>query len=276
MAVYKEWKSFCNGLNKLDVPCKSLCAIIEEEYKGSFFALKHDVESKVKKAYKLCKIESDAGFKGTYYVQHYLLKKEKNVKLLKKMQDMGAEICYHHDVMDANRGDMEKATADFEQKIGDFKALGFYTRTVCQHGNPVVERVGYSSNRDFFRKEETQKLFSETADVMVNYKEKIGDYVYISDAGKKWKIIYDPENNDIINSDDKNVVLQDLREVVGTVEEDKRVIISTHPHRWARNSFTSFLGTLKFKLIRGIAKILLKIPFMKKLMARFYYLAKKV
>lgn len=276
MPVYKQWKKFCEKLKNIEIPSKALGELTLVEQKGDFFALKHDVENKVKKAYKLCKIESDAGIKGTFYVQHYLLEKKKNVALLKKMQSLGAEICYHHDVMDSTRGDYQKALDEFREKFGDFEKLAFNLVTVCQHGNPVVERVGYHSNRDFFRKESTVMLFPETLDVMVNYKAKVGEYVYISDAGRKWKIIFDPENNDILPSEDKDVSLDGLDEVIKVIEKERRVIVSTHPHRWNRNAFTSALSSFKFRAIKATAKILLKIPFMKKLMSRFYYLAKKV
>ena len=110
---------------------------------------------------------------------------------------------------------------------------------------------------------------------MVNYKEKVGDYVYISDAGRKWKIIFDPENNDIVSQEKEDVILKNLDMVYDVIEKEKRVVISTHPHQWSKNVFWGALSTFKFRAIRTIAIILLKIPFMKKLMSRFHYLVKR-
>lgn len=274
MATLKEWKKLCKHLNNTRIPCKTPDSILREGYQGDFFILKHDVECKVKKAYKLCQIEAEEGLCGVFYVQHYLLKNTKNLKLLKKMQGMGAIISYHHDVMDLNGGDIERAKSDFRAKLCDFEQKGFFVSTVCQHGNPVIERVGYHSNRDFFRNSEVQKEFSSVSDIMVNFKEKIGDYVYVSDSGLKWNIVTDPENNDRVESN--NLSLNSTKDVLSVVEKDKRVIISVHPHRWHKNKLTSMLFAVRFKLIRGIARILMKIPFFKKIMSRRFGLAKRI
>lgn len=274
MAVYKEWTKFCEKMHLTSIPCKTPDDVIKEGYIGDFFALKHDVECKVRKAYKLCQIEHQAGLRGVYYVQHYLLGNKKNLSLLKKMKDMGATISYHHDVMDSNGGNILEAIRDFRSKIDDFEQNGFSTVTVCQHGNPVLERVGYTSNRDFLRNEKVKEEFSGVYDIMVNFKEKIGNYVYISDSGGKWSIVTDPENNDREKS--KDIPLAGIDEVLSVVEKERRVIISVHPHRWHKNKLTSFIFSTRFKLVRGFARMLIKIPFMKKFMSKHFELAKRL
>ncbi len=235
-----------------------------------FVCLKRDVECKVKKAYKLCLAESKLGLKSTYYVQHDLLKKERNVSYLKKMQALGADICYHQDVMDANGGNVEKALLDFENKLNDFVSLGFCGATVCQHGNPIANREGYTSNRDFFRSEIVCKKHSEIVDVVVNMSQKTGTYTYISDVGRSWKEVLDPEQDG-----SKTRKLGGINEVIATTQKEKRVIISVHTHRLNANKFTEKISSIKFNFIRRTARLLMRIPFLKKFMARFYYLARK-
>ena len=222
-------------------------------------------------------IEHKYGHKGSYYVQAYLLSDSKNIVMLHEIQNMGHEVSYHYDVMDSCHGDMDAAIAEFENNKRKFEDNGFELKTLCQHGNPIVERVGYTSNRDFFRSERVRALYPDLSDIMVNFKElHKTDYVYYSDAGRQFKMIYDPLFNDIINSDDKNVIYTNLSAVLSSLSADGRYIISTHPHRWTRSAFTYTVKAFVFKVIKAIAKLLVKIPVMKKLMSRYYYLAKKI
>lgn len=273
--VYKVWEKFCSQLDKEGLHSIPACAVTAG--KPSYLVLKHDVETNVPRAYKMASIEYTYGHCGSYYVQAYLLDDPKNVELLKDMQKMGHEISYHYDVMDSSKGDMEKALAEFKKNKEIFEKNGFLLHTVCQHGNPVVERVGYTSNRDFFRSEIVRALYPDIADIMVNFKTAVPtEYMYFSDAGRKFKQIYDPINNDIVNSEDRNIPYEDLDEIRGALSSDVGNIISTHPHRWMASALAYRTRAAAFKGIRGTAKLLMKIPPAKKLMSKYFYLAKKI
>lgn len=273
--VFRKWKVFCKSLKEkglISVPANSL-----SYGQNNFLVLKHDVETNVKKAYKIARIEKEYGHCGSYYVQAYLLRDKKNVSILQNMQKMGHEISYHYDVMDSSKGDIEKAKEEFEKNKRRFEANGFELITVCQHGNPLIERVGYTSNRDFFRNESVQKQYPRIADIMVNFKElKNVKYLYFSDAGRVFKLIYDPLFNDVYNSDDKNVSFKSLCELIETIEQNDSNIISTHPHRWCSSVLMYEIKTVAFLFIKTTAKALYKIPFMKRFMNKYYYLAKKI
>ena len=271
--VYNAWDSFCAALKAkgiVSIPAKEVTVGMD-----SFLVLKHDIENTVPKAYKLAEIEHRYGHRGTYYAHAYLLDDPQNVELLRKMQAMGHEISYHYDVMDSNHGNLDGAIKEFEANRQRFERLGFPIITVCQHGNPVVERVGYTSNRDFFRSAQVQAIYPGIADIMVDYKKKYQtDYSYFSDAGRKFKLIFDPINNDIVNSDDKNVPYEDLNALLAALPQ--KAIISTHPHRWTDSAASYMVKEKAFKIIKGAAKLAMKIPGVKKIMSRYYYLAKKI
>lgn len=273
--TFKKWEAFCRGLKHnriVSIPAAEVSPELEK-----YVVLKHDVETDVPKAFTLASIEHRFGHRGSYYVQAYLLQDEKNVELLRQMQQMGHEVSYHYDVMDSSHGDLENAIAEFEENKKRFEECGFCLKTVCQHGNPVVERVGYTSNRDFFRSEQVQALYPDLADIMVDYKEKYRtDYTYYSDAGRRFSTIYDPINNDRENSDDKNIPFEDLDAVLTAIVAGGSAILSTHPHRWTKSAFVYVLKSTAFKVIKAVAKLLLHIPGMKKLMGKYYYLAKKI
>lgn len=275
--VYKKWEAFCSKLSEMGVHSITASEVLKGNVEKKYVILKHDVETDVPKAYKMAIIEKKYGHIGTYYVQAYLLEKADNVKLLAQMKNMGHEISYHYDVMDSNKGDLGKAIVEFEQNKAVFEKNGFIIQTVCQHGNPVVDRVGYTSNRDFFRSESVQNLYPQISDIMVDFPKKANtSYLYFSDAGRKFKKIYDPFTNDIINSDEKNVVYADLSELIKVITMDDNYIISTHPHRWTDSALLYMFKSAAFKIIRFIAKLLMKVPLLKKIMSRYYYLAKKI
>ena len=275
MFLFKYWDVFCKEL--ADCGIKSIPACEVNAEMQSYLVLKHDVETNVPNAHKIAQIENKHGHRGSYYVQAYLLESEDNISLLKEMQSMGHEISYHYDVMDSCKGDLEKAVEEFEENRRLFEANGFNIATVCQHGNPVVERIGYHSNRDFFRSEKVRSIYPDITDIMVNFKELIPtDYLYFSDAGRRFKLIFDPINNDIENSEDKNVPFDNLRSLLNGLSSEKGNIISIHPHRWMNSAVKYIIKNVIFKVLKTTAKLLQKIPVFNRIMSKYYYLAKKV
>ncbi|MBQ2897476.1 MAG: hypothetical protein IJE46_04025 [Clostridia bacterium] len=275
--IYSEWEEFCENLHKNgkhSITARSLFDKSEDKY----FVLKHDVETSLEKALKLAQIENKYEHKGSYYVQAYLLDNEKNIKILNEIKNLGHEVSYHYDVMDATGGDLEQAIELYEKNKVIFENSGFKIKTVCQHGNPVVERKGYTSNRDFFRAEKVTEKYPDVADIMVNFKEMANtDYSYISDAGLGFQIIFDPINNDIVPSKEKDVFLGELDKVLELIlKGESSVIISTHPHRWTSSKGKHAVRKVIFNVIRKTVKALSKIPFIKKFMSKYYYVAKKL
>lgn len=275
MFIYSQWELFCKELDKRGIRSVTAASLLESRTYEPFLVLKHDVETNSRKALELAKIENKYAQKGSYYVQGYLLNDQKNISILKEIQSLGHEVSYHHDVMDSNKGNIFSAKKEFEKYLSLFNKNGFQIKTVCQHGNPIVERVGYTSNRDFFRDANISEFFDDISELMVNFRSRINvDYSYISDAGYGWKIIYDSENNDILDTSDKDISLFDLTNVANYVEENQNIIISTHPHRWHSSRIKAKIKDVIFKVIKTIARVLIKVPFLKKIMGKFYFIAK--
>lgn len=271
--TYSNWERFCRALSEKGVHSIPACEVTPDM--DRYLVLKHDIENTVPRAYRLAEIEHRYGHRGSYYAHACLLDDAENLRLLRGMQAMGHEISYHHDVMDSSGGDLERAAAAFEANRARFVSLGFPVKTVCQHGNPIIERVGYSSNRDFFRSERVRRLYPEISDLMVDFKAKHRtDYSYYSDAGRRFQRIYDPINNDLVNSDDKNVPYEDLDALLAAL--DGRAIVSTHPHRWTSSAAAYRVKEKSFRLVRAAARTMARVPALRKLMGRYYYLAKKL
>ena len=130
--VYKAWERFCGKLSRNGIYSIAACNVSDRL--AGYLVLKHDVETNVRSAFRIAEIEHRYGHCGSYYVQINLLQDVGNIELLQKMQEMGHEISYHHDVMDSNRGDIGQAVKEFEENRLLFEKNGFPVLTVCQHG----------------------------------------------------------------------------------------------------------------------------------------------
>jgi len=274
--IFRNWDNFCSelaGSGMMSVPAREI-----SRESGKYIVLKHDVETNVARAYRMADIESRHGHRGSYYVQAYLMNSPGNIKMLRDMQRCGHEVSYHHDVMDSCKGNLAEAISEFEKNRKVFEANGFAVKTVCQHGNPVIERTGYTSNRDFFRSAQVRERYPEIADIMVDFKEKADtDYKYYSDAGWGFKLIYDPINDDRIDNSRRNAGFSDLDDLFLEIEKSEMgCFISTHPHRWASSAYSQAARGVAFRAVKEIARAAMKIPAANKIMSRYYYLAKKI
>lgn len=270
MFIYSEWEKFCKNISsKYD--CIRADQILNQSKKSKWLVIKHDVETDVQRALDIAEIENKYGIKATYYVQSYLL--EDNITLLTRIGNLGHEVTYHYDVLDSNNGDYSAARKEFEETISNFSHHNFEVKTVCPHGNPIIQRDGWSSNKDFFRNEDIKKAFPEILDIVVQLPELIQDnFVYISDAGYGWKKIGNINNNDIENKGDKPLSLETVIELVAS----HNLIISAHPHRWRRSRLVALYRLYLFKLLRRTARLLSSNPFLKRIMSKYYHLAKKI
>ncbi len=278
MFIFKEWELFCSQIVDLSIKCVTAEeALSFSKTSERYIIIKHDVETSVGKALKLAQIENKYQLRATYYVQSYLLKDLSNVEKLKKIKTLGHEVTYHYDVLDSNDGNYDLAEIEFDETLLRFKKLGFDVKTVCPHGNPVKERDGWSSNKDFFRNKRLNKKYAMIADIVINPEKFINsEMVYISDAGFGWKIISDITNNDT-ESVQNDMKLDGLDKVVGLLSEvNKTYIISAHPHRWNSNKTLAHINKNMFFTLRYIVRTLIKIPIMNRIIGKFYYLAKKI
>ena len=231
MFTHRKWEDICKEISSSKQTI-TINQILNQPDGQSWIAIKHDIETNVKKALQIAKIEANYNIKATYYIQEDLV--DDNYLLLQEISSLGHEVTYHYDVLDANGGDFEKSIEAFNENIEKFKKYDLEVQTVCPHGNPVMLRNGWSSNKDFFREQKVQNLFPHIMDMVVQLPHKVNyKYTYISDAGYGWKKIVNIENNDINNYGD--VDIKNYKELKNIIFTSKNLILSTHPHRWESN-----------------------------------------
>lgn len=279
MFIYKNWEHFCARIKELEIKTYTAADALSISSKDKkYMIIKHDVETNVRKALEIAEIENRFNIKTTFYVQSYLLNSNKNIRKLKKIQKLGHEVTYHYDVLDSNKGNWDLAISEFDSTIIKFKEKGFEITTVCPHGNPVMERNGWSSNKDFFRNIQIANTYPEISDIVIN-PEKFGTkkMSYISDAGYGWKIISDISNNDR-QLEVTDVKIENLDELINLylISDQKCFIVSSHPHRWRKYAVSVNLLKSLFFILRFIVRQLTKITLLNKFLSKYYYLAKKI
>ena len=277
MFTYNNWDQFCSTISKKNHCCIRAMDVIDTvKQDKKFIVLKHDVEVNVKKALVFAEIEHNYKISATFYIQSYLLDSIKNIKILKKIQDLEHEIAYHYDILDRNKGNWQKAISEFEANIKKFERFGFKIKTVCPHGNPVMTREGWSSNKDFFRNQKIKDKFNKITDIAVGLPQHITKkYLYISDAGYEWQLITDIAHNDIRNTK-PDIKLHNFRKISELINKRNSLIISIHPHRWHKYLFYVNMRILLFKTLKSCATLAVRNKFIKKILNRFYHLAKKI
>ena len=278
MFYFKNWEKFCKAIAESGVQTCTAEESLKMPADVRYIVLKHDVETFVPNAYKLACIEHKYGIKGSYYVQAYLMSDKENIRLLKEMQSWGHEISYHYDVLDANAGDYEAAEKDFIKFSKVFADNGFTYGTICQHGNPVKKRVGYTSNRDFFRNQEIRSHYPNLVDMVVDYSQHIGGrkYRYICDASYRWNIITLPETNDK-HPEVQNVKVGGFKNLLALVKDGEySYVVSTHPHRWMSSAWKINMKIAIFRVVRETVMVARHIPGVEWLLNKFYFLAKKI
>lgn len=271
MFLYRDWEKFCRKIahSRKAIPANKLKVMSEG---SSWVVIKHDVETAVDKAVMMARIEASFGIEATYYIQGDLI--QDNLTALKEIAELGHEIAYHYDVLDSNLGCFDKAESEFMYYIELLKSNGFPIETVCPHGNPVMKRSGWSSNKDFFRSDMISEAYPDILDIVVQTKKisKKG-YVYISDAGYSWKRVSNVDSNDYIVGDD--VPLGSLSDVYQEIDRHPRVIISTHPHRWHRFRIFGHLKYILFLILKKVVKPLTRFDLINSFLSRFYRLARR-
>jgi len=271
MFIYKVWDEICRHISKSHNTI-TVSEILNQKNQ-KWLAIKHDVETDVKKALDIAKIEAKYKIKATFYVQADLV--DDNYLLLQKIAFLGHEVTYHYDVLDANSGSFIKSIDEFKSNLEKFKKYGFSVKTVCPHGNPVIIRDGWNSNKDFFRDAKVVQLFPNILDIVVLLPHKLDyNYKYISDAGYGFKEIVNIKDNDLKNNGDKNI--DNYKELLKILDKKQPTILSTHPHRWQKSAIRFLYSVYLFKVLRFSARKLSSVVFLKKIISKYYYLAKKI
>jgi len=275
MMSFTAFDRFCDQLKQAGLISVTASDALRELPAGSFL-LKHDVEANVGIALRVAQTESNYGHRATFYVHGFFLDGS-SADVLKKIQSLGHEIGYHYDVLDDCDGDYEAAESQFSSCIRKFERQGFCIKTICPHGNPLKCRVGWRSNKDFFKKDWIVQRYPDLFDIVNQSDAVLGEFAYYSDAGFKLRKIGDIRSNDASTetaiSDGAPMSVQDL--IRSTSGQPITTVVSIHPHRLSNSTVALYVRKNAFLMARATVRLLTKVAVFRRLLSPLYRFAKK-
>jgi hypothetical protein len=197
----------------------------DEHETDRFVVLRHDVDRKPANALDMARLEAQAGQSATYYVR--AIDKTFDPEILATIEDLGHEVGYHYEDLDAADGDLAASHDSFADNLARFRDH-VTVDTVCMHGNPLTPH----DNRDMWE----SRSPAEYGLVGEGYLSvDFTDVTYFTDTNRTW---YDEKtvvNDRPVGANGKTVQVRstdDLQSLLSTRDVDT-VYILTHPNRWA-------------------------------------------
>lgn len=247
----EKYRSLCETISKSSYTTLTFSQYFNQEnLPKKYILLRHDVDRKIKNAFKMAGIENRFDLVSTYYCRK--TKKVFKPECFQQIASMGHEIGYHYETLDKAKGDFVEAIKIFEQELNEFRD-SIDIKTICMHGNPLSPWV----NSDIWDKYD----FREFGIIGEPYKSL--DYkkiVYLTDTGRTWanKNI---RVKDVIRNGDyqrNNLLIGNISEtddIIDMIKEEKfsQICLLSHPDRWHDQIF-NWIGEWVLQNMKNIGK----------------------
>ena len=198
-----------------------------------FFALRHDVEFSVEKAYELANIEQDAlGIQSSYFFQirnyTYNTLAFKNIQLIKKMHDMGHKIGLH--VNSTGLAQPENIAAFIKKDVGILQQVLDVPIDRFSFHRPTPELLASSITIDGLINVYDKQFFHYCKNTP---SESLNVY-YFSDSEHRWKY---------------GNPLSILEKPV------KKIQLLIHPYSWSEKGLDNFNNVKEIVRLKNIAML---------------------
>ena len=199
-------------------------------FPDNFFIIRHDVDRKAKNALSMAILESEMDIKSTYYFRSksHVFKPE----IILSIRALGHDIGYHYECLSDSKGDVDKATANFDENIKTFRKL-CEIKTISMHGRPFNP----FNNLSMWEVNGTHKLIKERFELLgeISLDIDYSDIAYLNDTGRNWNStknnIRDHVKSNIpVSIDSSDELVKYLRNI-----SHKKIVFQIHPERWSEN-----------------------------------------
>ena len=199
-------------------------------FPDNFFIIRHDVDRKPKNALRMAILESKLDIKSTYYFRYksHVFKPE----IILSIRALGHDIGYHYECLSDSKGDVEKATADFDENIMMFRKLCEIT-TVSMHGRPLNP----FNNLSMWEVNGTHKLIKERFELLgeISLDIDYSDIAYLNDTGRNWNSTKNNIRDHVKSNISLNINSSDQLVNYLSNTPHKRIVFQIHPERWSKN-----------------------------------------
>jgi len=209
-----------------------------EQPKGKGVLLRHDVDLKPENSLKTAQIESGLRIKGSYYFR--IVKESWNEKIIRQIAELGHEIGYHYETMDAvsrkwkleskkNKSTEDLIDAAFEEfckNLENFRKI-YPIKTICMHGSPLSKY----DNRDIWKKYDYKKLGlvgEPFFDIDFN------SVLYLTDTGRRWDGMKVSIRDKVLQTPlQKKYHFKTTSDIINNIKTlPDQIMINFHPQRW--------------------------------------------
>lgn len=194
---------------------------LDHPVKGKQVILRHDVDNYPQNSLDTAIIEHRLGIKGTYYFR--IVKQSNDPRVIKAIAELGHEIGYHYEDLALQRGNRERAIAEFEKNLEYFRTF-YPVRTICMHGSPLSKW----DNQALWETYDYKKYgITGTPYLEIDF----NDFLYLTDTGRRWdgeKVSVRDKVTSNYHFDFKTTF--DIIEAVPKLPD--HIMITIHPQRW--------------------------------------------
>lgn len=192
--------------------------------------MRHDVDRSVERARRLAEVELEVGVKASYYFRDKFI--NENSDDIRYIESLGHEVGYHYEDLVMEKGDVDKAYARFMRNIEKMRQVTD-VRTITMHGAPTSR----FDSKEMWRVCDYKKLgLIGEPQIDVDWNEMF----YLTDTGRSWNGV--SRRDKVVELkliwEAKGWVYKTTDDVIKAVRNGsfpKRMMMTTHPQRWADN-----------------------------------------
>lgn len=220
------YRGLMRTINRAGLPVYGIADWMQQRPDRGVF-VRHDVDRMPGNSLRIAQMESEAGWKTTYYFR--IVKASFRPGIIRQIAALGHEIGYHYEDLSLAGGDFDKAGRLFADHLARLREHAD-VRTAAMHGRPLSG----IDNRDLWKRYRPGEfgLIGE-AFLDIDYR----DAYYFTDTGRNWIM---GKNNlrdttECRPVEERVASTADLMRFMENRPGDKFALI-THPERWSGNA----------------------------------------
>ena len=241
----KKYKELISALNDAGYEFVTYAEYCEGRRSDKFIVIRHDVDMSVERARRLAEVENEMGVKASYYFREKFIGDD-----VVCIASLGHEVGYHYEELVTEKGDVERAYVRFMRNVCALREL-VDVKTITMHGSPTSR----FDSKDMWRVYDYKKLGligEPQFDVDWN------DMFYLTDTGRSWNGVSrrDKVAEFKLIWEAKGWVYKTTDDVIKAVRNGSfpnRVMMTTHPQRWADNMW-KWMRELVVQRVKNIIK----------------------
>ena len=241
----KKYKELISALKDAGYEFVTYAEYCEGLRADKLVVMRHDVDRSVERARRLAEVENEMGVKVSYYFREKFIGDD-----VVCIASLGHEVGYHYEELVTEKGDVERAYVRFMRNVCALREL-VDVKTITMHGAPTSR----FDSKEMWRVCDYKKLGligEPQFDVDWN------DMFYLTDTGRSWngvsrrdkvvefKLIWEAKGWVYKTTDD-------VIKVVRNGSFPNRVMMTTHPQRWADNIW-EWMRELVVQRVKNIIK----------------------